>query len=165
MRRFKIIDIVWIGLIVVLAAATFFEKYRGTAAAHDHIYGAWWFAGLWAVLAGCSLAGMWRQKMFRNVPLCALHLSLIVILAGALTTKLWGERGRITLPESGEATVEGLVLPFDVSLDSFEVEYYAGTKTPSDYVSEVTVSDPASGAKHRRNPRPRLWKISVCWAL
>ena len=38
-------------LIAVLAAGTIVEKLHGSEYALAHVYSAWWFVGLWAVLA------------------------------------------------------------------------------------------------------------------
>ncbi len=151
MRRFseKTVVVLWIVVIVTLAAATFVEKYLGSQAAQQYVYGSWWFAGLWAALAGFSLVEIRQKKLYRNVPLFLLHLSFIVILAGALCTKLWGERGQIVLQKNEPNIVEKITLPFTVSLDTFYVQYYAGTNTPSDYVSGLTVCDTLSGETQR----------------
>ena len=147
MRRFseKIYLVLWVIVIVVLASATFVGKYWGSDSAHQYIYGSWWFVVLWALLAGFSLFEVWQKKLFRNIPLFLLHISFIVILVGALCTKLWGERGYIALQKGAPSLTENIALPFTVALDTFYVQYYAGTNTPSDYVSLLTVNDVVSG--------------------
>ena len=47
----KIIFILYILVLVCMAAATIVEKSQGTDYAHAHYYGAWWFILIWAVLA------------------------------------------------------------------------------------------------------------------
>ena len=42
-------------LIVAMAIATFVENSYGSAVAHEYIYGAWWFIGLWCVAIVCTL--------------------------------------------------------------------------------------------------------------
>lgn len=151
MRRFneKILTGLWVGIIVVLIAATFVEKFYGSKTVHQSIYGSWWFAGLWALFACLSLLEIHRKKLHRDIPVFLLHLSFIVILAGALCTKLWGERGQIVLQMGEPNVAENIALPFAVSLDTFYIQYYAGTSTPSDYVSVLTVHDTISGEMRR----------------
>jgi ABC-type transport system involved in cytochrome c biogenesis permease subunit len=148
MLRFsrKIFFGLWILLVLTLVTATFVEKYCGNEAARQYVYGSWWFAGLWAALAGCSLYEIRRKNLLKNVPMFLMHISFIVILAGALCTKLWGERGQIVLRQNEPSNLaEGAPLPFHVTLDTFYIQYYAGTGTPSDYVSVLTVRDTISG--------------------
>lgn len=146
-------------MIVVLAGATFFEKFRGTEAAHDQIYGAWWFSVLWGVFAAIGLVEVLHGRLLRRDPaLGMLHLSFVVIIAGAMCTKLWGETGQIALSVDNEPLVRGIELPFEVRLDSFTVEYHEGTNTPSDYVSRVTVRD-KSGKGGMRQGRVSMNRI------
>ena len=130
-----------------LAAAPFVEKYGGTEAAHRHIYGSWWFAGLWVAGAGAAIFLFCAKRSYRKMSLAAMHLSFVVMLAGALCTKLWGERGHIVLHQGGEGAAEGIALPFALSLDTFYIQYYEGTNTPLDYVSIVSVEDGAGGRR------------------
>ena len=138
-------------LVVCIAAATLVENRYGTDYALHHVYGAWWFIGLWGLLAvaGCWL--MYKRKLWKRPSVLALHLSFLVILAGALTTHITSRRGMLHLRE-GEATrtcwvknEQGLYinteeLPFYLALRDFEVLYDADGVTPSDYVSHVVLS-------------------------
>ncbi|MDR0874231.1 MAG: cytochrome c biogenesis protein CcsA [Prevotellaceae bacterium] len=133
--------ILWSAVIIVLAAATVIEKYCGTDFAHRYIYGSWWFVVLWAMLAAGLLVMVFRRGVAGNAHTRLLHLSFVIILAGALCTKLWGERGQIILQQNAPAVVENIDLPFAVSLDTFYVNYYAGTNTPADYVSEIRIEN------------------------
>ncbi|MDR0507473.1 MAG: cytochrome c biogenesis protein CcsA [Dysgonamonadaceae bacterium] len=135
----KIFTTLWIIVIAVLIAATFVEKYCGSEAAYHYIYGAWWFTVLWALLAAGALFEIYRKKSCKNKAMLLLHLSFIVILAGALCTKIWGERGQIVLQKNSPCITENIALPFTVSLDTFYIRYYAGTNTPADYISEISI--------------------------
>ncbi len=126
-------------LIAIMIVATFVEKYHGTSFAYAHIYGAWWFTILWALLVAGSIFGMIKSKIHTNIPLFLLHLSFIVILAGALCTKLWGEQGQVLLEKGKPNVTQDITLPFTLELDTFRIAYYAGTDAPSDYISSVTV--------------------------
>lgn len=138
-------------IVVGIAAATVIENHFGTDYAHQHVYGAWWFIALWGLLAvsGCYL--MYRRKMWKQPAVFLLHISFLVILAGALTTHLTSRRGMVHLRE-GEAVCtywtkneQGAYvlteeLPFYLALRDFEVQYDADGVTPADYVSHVLIS-------------------------
>lgn len=77
-----------------------------------------------------------------------MHVSFIIILAGALTTHLFGLQGSIHIrmnenPIKNFKTAENEKhkLPFSISLKDFHTEYYPGTTTPMDYVSTIIIHD------------------------
>lgn len=136
---------------IVIAAATVVEDRWGTAYAHSHIYGAWWFAALWALTAAAGCWLLWQRKMWRQLPVLLLHVSFLVILAGALTTHLTSRRGMTHLRE-GEATraywvkdehgayTQTREMPFYLALQDFEITYDSDGTTPADYVSHVVLA-------------------------
>ena len=138
-------------IVVGIAAATVIENHFGTDYAHQHVYGAWWFIALWGLLAVSGCYMMYRRKMWKQPAVFLLHISFLVILAGALTTHLTSRRGMVHLRE-GEAVCtywakneQGAYvlteeLPFYLALRDFEVQYDADGVTPSDYVSHVLIS-------------------------
>ncbi len=145
----RIIIITYLALIIIMGAATIIEKYQGASFTTTHIYGAWWFSALWAVLTACGVVWLVRQKV-RRWSIVTLHASLVITLLGALLTHLTSSEGIIHLRE-GERTdryVSGMgtnemqekPLPFTVRLDLFDIEYHEGTQTAADYVSRLTVS-------------------------
>ena len=79
-----------------MAVATFVEKYRGTDFAHAAVYGSWWFTALWASLTAAAVTYIVRRRMRRKSAL-ALHAALVLILVGALATRLTAERGMVHL--------------------------------------------------------------------
>lgn len=144
--------------IAAMAAATIIEKSEGTDFVSTHIYGAWWFTLLWAMLAATGIAWIARRRL-RRWSLLTLHASLAIILAGALLTHLTARRGMIHLrigqptatyyEDDGTDTPATRSLPFEIRLDRFDIEYYKGTKAPSDYVSALTIIDGTAQAKGR----------------
>jgi cytochrome c biogenesis protein ResB len=75
------------------------------------------------------------------------HLGLIVVLAGGVTSLITGKRGRIVLDEGERASLAALPnnrkipLGFTVSLDSFRVTFYETyPDRPKSYTSSVTVT-------------------------
>ena len=137
-------------LIAVLAAGTVVEKLHGSEFALAHVYSTWWFVGLWALLAGLLIFMAVKCRLWKRLTVCALHMSILLILLGALLTMLTGQHGRMKLEpnrpnsqffiqDKGEITKEAL--PFSLTLDRFEIETYSGSNKPKDYVSYLQLSD------------------------
>lgn len=140
----RIVIVFYIVVVAVLAAATIVEKYQGTDYVGEHIFGAWWFSALWALFTAVAAFYFVKRKV-RRPSVVVLHLSFVVILAGALLTHLTAIRGVIPL-RKGISTNEYLTrdmylhhLPFTICLTDFEIQYYEGTEMPSDYISHVTI--------------------------
>lgn len=153
-----ILTILMIGLIVVLAAGTVVEKFHGSDYAIGHVYGTWWFVVLWALLAVGMVVMLIVRKLWRRPALCLLHSAVLLILFGALLTKLTGQQGEMTLRPGVAAdsfTVDKpngkceAQLPFTLTLDRFEVETYPGTKSPMDFVSYLSITDGNTQTKAR----------------
>ena len=140
----RIVIVFYIVVVAVLAAATIVEKYLGTEYVSEHIFGAWWFSAMWAVLTAVATFYFIKRKV-RRASVVVLHLSFVIILAGALLTHLTAVRGVVPL-RKGIATNEYLTrdmylhkLPFTICLENFETKFYEGSDMPSDYVSHVTI--------------------------
>lgn len=139
----------YILLIVCMGYATFTEKEHGTLYVAEHIYGAWWFAALWAMLAAAG-AAYFISRHIRRVSTVLLHVSFIIILLGALLTHLTAKQGMIHLRQ-GEMTdkyavfegdeIKEHALPFSIRMDKFSVEYHNGTSAAADYITLFTVYD------------------------
>ena len=84
-------------IIVCIGFATIIEKYRGTSFAAEHIYGAWWFSALWAALTVAACIYIIKRRLYHRAAVLLLHLSFVVILAGALITHLFSRSGVIAL--------------------------------------------------------------------
>ena len=137
-------------LIAVLAAGTIVEKLHGSEFALAHVYSAWWFVGLWALVAIMIVIMMAKCRLWKRLSIGALHLSFLLILLGALLTMLTGQHGRMKLEpnrpnsnffiqDNGEITKEAL--PFSLTLDHFEIEKYPNSNKPKDYVSYLQLKD------------------------
>ena len=146
----KIIFILYILVLVCMAAATIVEKSQGTDYAHAHYYGAWWFILIWAVLAALGAFYIIKRKV-KCASTLALHLSFIIILAGALLTHISAKRGMIHLrigqptdtymPQDEEQGMKEEKLPFSLCLKKFEAKMHDGTNAVADYSSKFTVID------------------------
>ena len=149
----KIIFTLYILVLISMAVATIVEKSQGTDYVHAHYYGAWWFILMWAVMAALGVFYIIKRKVKRASTL-ALHLSFIIILAGALLTHISAKRGMIHL-RIGQPTdtymaasdsqdgmgMQEEKLPFSLCLQNFEAKMHDGTQAVADYSSKFTVTD------------------------
>ena len=130
----RLIITLYILIIVCIGFATVVEKYRGTAFVGEHIYGAWWFSALWAVLTVASLAYIMKQHLYKRMAVMLLHLSFVVILVGALVTHLTAQRDtihlRVGIPYHLTSTSQ-------ITLKEFRIINYPGTDAPLDYQSVI----------------------------
>jgi cytochrome c-type biogenesis protein CcsB len=145
-------------IMAVLAAGTIVESLRDAEAAGRLVYGSLWFRVLLAILAlnlTCSLVDLWPWGRYR-IGFALTHISVLLVLAGSLVTDQLKLEGRLAIWEGEESRTvytappapgnpTTLALPFFVQLDSFEIDYYQGTRRPAMFRSRVTVRDPSSG--------------------
>lgn len=139
--------IVTIVMVIVMAVATIVEKTHGTTFVAGHIYSSWWFTAIWGVLAVASIARIIASGMHRQLTVLLLHASFLMILLGALVTHITSTRGylhlrngevaRLYTQVQGDGSMQTVILPFAVELDSFDIQNYEGTTTHSDYSSHL----------------------------
>lgn len=138
----RIVFTLWGILSLSMAAATIIEHGCGTAVAMHYIYHSAWFIASWTVLGIGGLIICIIKALYRRQAAFLLHIALCIILAGAFTTFLTSERGYIHLRTDGQAPADSdIKLPFNLTLERFDVDYYAGTQTPESYVSHVVLED------------------------
>lgn len=94
-------------LLVSMASATAFEARHGLERARAEFYGAWWFEGLlWLLGVNTLISLMLRFPYSRKLVGFGLtHVSILIILVGALVTKLWAFEGTIGLAEGQSTSV------------------------------------------------------------
>lgn len=133
-------------LTLALVAATVVEKTGGSGEAMRLVYHAPWMLVLWAVMAVGAVTYIWRRRESMSLPSFAIHLSLLVILAGAGISFISGRQGKMTLrsgdkPERSFIADDGgrVDLPFQISLSESRIDYYPGTTSAMDYVSELEI--------------------------
>lgn len=137
-------------VVIVMAIATIVEKIHGTTFVSTKIYSTWWFSAIWGILAIASIARIITSGMQKTLTVLTLHISFVVILAGALTTHLTskkgylhlrcGETARLYTEQSSNGDMQTATLPFSVKLNDFNIKNYEGTTTHSDYASHLTFS-------------------------
>lgn len=146
----KTLFALYVLVIVCMAAATVVEKYSGTDFVRSNVYGAWWFSLLWAVLTAAGIVYFLRHRC-KSWSGIALHLSFVVILAGAFVTHVSSERGTVHLRQGAYISTcvmydrhnqpHDVQMPFQMRLDRFDVQYHEGTDAAEDYVSQFTIID------------------------
>ena len=146
----KTLFALYVLVIVCMAAATVVEKYSGTDFVRSNVYGAWWFLLLWAVLTAAGVVYFLRHRC-KSWSGIALHLSFVVILAGAFVTHVSSERGTVHLRQGAYISTcvmydrhnqpHDAQMPFQMLLDRFDVQYHEGTDAAEDYVSQFTIID------------------------
>lgn len=138
--------------IVLMAAATFVEKEYGTSVAKSLIYYSPLFILLQLLMIVDFVVVTVRRKLFsrRKWAYMTVHAAMVVILAGAMTTHVFGEEGTLHLREGERSGVfmvrngssyEERQLPFDVELIDFELTRYPGSHSPSSYESFLRIYD------------------------
>lgn len=137
-------------VVIVMAIATIVEKIHGTTFVSSKIYSTWWFSAIWGILAIASIARIITSGMQKTLTVLTLHISFVVILAGALTTHITskkgylhlrcGEKARLYTEQSSNGDMRTATLPFSVTLNDFNIKNYEGTTTHSDYASHLTFS-------------------------
>jgi ABC-type transport system involved in cytochrome c biogenesis permease subunit len=138
---------------VVLSAGTILESLRGTEAARSVYYAPWFFLlqGLFAINIVFAVWERWPKNRYR-IGFVITHLSMLIILIGALATWTYKVEGQLPLFEGQSsdtifergpgAAMKEFKLPFTVRLDSFEIDTYPGTHRPAMFRSRVTVLEP-----------------------
>jgi ABC-type transport system involved in cytochrome c biogenesis permease subunit len=136
-------------IIALMAVATWVEHLHGSEYAYTTFYNSTWFTLLWILLASTACYFALTVELYRRIAVFALHTAFLLILLGALITKLTGQNGQVHLRENSELsffiddnTRQKVDLPFSLSLKQFKVKYYPGTNSPADYTSLVTVKSP-----------------------
>ncbi len=122
-----------------------------------HVYDALWFKGLLGFLGVSLLICTTRRyravrrssgrRRIRAAGSLITHISMLIILVGAVVRGVVGQKGFMSLHEGERASsIElagggGVALPFSVRLVDFDVEFYSETDAPRD----VSVSNRVPG--------------------
>ena len=131
---------------LLMAIATIVEKYYGTHTAKAVIYYSPLFLFLQLLLVLNFIFITIRKQLItlKKWSYLTIHLALVVILGGALTTHTLGKEGLLHIRE-GEQSNEIIVnegnqrhiqyLPFEIELLDFKLTRYPGSQSPSSYES------------------------------
>ncbi|HEX7078134.1 MAG TPA: cytochrome c biogenesis protein CcsA [Candidatus Eisenbacteria bacterium] len=151
---------------VALSAGTIIESLHGAEAARAVYYAPWFFGlqGLFALNIVMALWERWPRDRWR-IGFVITHVSMLLILGGALMTAAFKIEGRLPLWEGqsadwiyrgeSEETAVKYKLPFALRLDAFEMDFYPGTMRPAMFRSRVTVIGAPGGAGGAAMPERR----------
>ena len=135
-------------IILLLITATILEKLYGTPWVASNIYGSTWFLLLWGILTISTHIYIFQRRLYKRPITLLLHLSFVVILIGAAITHYFGINGQIHLrlneaPKSTyiDTNYQERNLPFAISLNDFQLNYYPGTTNPMDFISFIEIQD------------------------
>lgn len=153
----KLFGVLYIIVVVVLASATIVEDYQGLAFSNQYIYGHIWFVALWMVLTAVGIGLALKHKIWENISLLLMVLSITTILAGGFLSFITSEKGYVHLRKGVCCTSfederhQSHALPFEMRLDSFSTRFYPGTQAPMDYVSYLRVNGRREMVSMNRN--------------
>ncbi len=144
-------------LLLVLGWATWDEHVHGTEHTFSVFYDSVWFTLVWVLLATLGCYYIIVSSLYKRLSVFLLHAAFLIILSGALITRLTGKTGQVHLRVDrqvstffDESSHNKVVLPFSLSLKSFEIEYYPGTTSPANYISIVEVANAKTGERFER---------------
>ncbi len=131
---------------LILGIATYVESKEGTPFVQKWIYHSPAFIGFQALLALNILLSILRASYLRQgrYGVWLIHVSILVILGGALVTHLTGREGYMHLREGQTASymvqreesgTKEVDLPFALELKDFVLTRYPGSASPSSYES------------------------------
>ncbi|GAB4179924.1 MAG: cytochrome c biogenesis protein ResB [Geothermobacteraceae bacterium] len=90
---------------------------------------------------------LFAQKMaWARFGVYAVHLSILIIFAGAIIGNVWGYKAYVNIPEGGstdkvwpQGQENPIPIGFEVRCDDFEVTFYPGSRRPKEFTSDLVV--------------------------
>lgn len=141
-----------IAILIILIVASVLENLYGADFVHKNIYGADWFCVAWVVLALVGGAYIFSNKLQRRPALFVLHAAFAFILLGAGITHYFGREGYLCVREGHHTNIvtddDGILverLPFEVTLEQFELKVHEESNNTKDYISHLSIDgEPAT---------------------
>ncbi len=148
MRLLKFLTFsLYIVVVIVLAVTSLLDAITGCEGTSLSVYTSWSFTILWILLALFGIVYVCKKRLYAKPATLFIHVALLVILCGALTTYLFGTYGTIHLRTERFVNIfttqegEYMTMPFSLRLDSFIMDYHEGTSSPSDFISHMSIVD------------------------
>ncbi|MCF6243724.1 MAG: cytochrome c biogenesis protein CcsA [Sulfurovum sp.] len=145
-----------IGLFMILAigasVGTFIENDYGSARAKELVYNAWWYQLSFFIASINLIVVIDKTKMYRVKARTLFHGAFIIILFGAAVTHYFGLDGMMHIREGEKSNIikigdEQVETPFYIALKDFTLTRYPGSRSPSEFSSDVTVIDEENDKK------------------
>lgn len=146
---------------IKLIAAVFVALFIGaTSFMPPDVYGSWWWFAFGGAIAAILLYIIVRVRARRF-----LHLSLLLMIAGGMLTAVTSIRGAVHLRPG--VTVNDFMddegklwkLPFSLTLEEFQTEYYPGMSFPRDFHSKIMIDDRLIEISMNNIGRKGGWRI------
>ncbi|MCK5815669.1 MAG: cytochrome c biogenesis protein CcsA [Flavobacteriaceae bacterium] len=150
--KFKVLSsyytmfVLLIVLAVGAAIGTFLENDYGNDYAKEVIYASWWYQSV-LFLSAANLIFVFIESS-RNLlkPGPIFHFAFVIILIGAFVTYHFGLDGSMQIREGEKSNIvtvgdQYFELPFYIALKDFKLKRYPGSRSPSEYSSDVEVED------------------------
>lgn len=143
---YKTMVVLLLILAVGAAIGTFIENDFGTARAKELVYNAWWYQLSLFLISLNLIAVMDKTKMYRVKARSLFHFSFVIILFGAALTHYFGLDGMMHIREGERSNIimigeEKVETPFYIALKDFTLTRYPGSRSPSEFYSDLTVMD------------------------
>jgi len=139
--------IVLLLLAISAAVGTFIENDYGTAQAKELVYHSFWHLSLLLLACINLLLVIYKTKMYKIKSRVVFHISFVVILLGAAITYIYGVEGTINIREGEKNNIliiddkHHIKLSFYIELKDFKLTRYPGSRSPSEFSSDVNVID------------------------
>ncbi len=133
-------------LAVGAAFGTFIENDYGSIEAKRLVYYSWWYELTLIFSVLNILAVVKKTKMYKFTPRALFHLSFLFILVGAGLTHFFGIDGTMHIREGKQSNIilvgkKEYIAPFSIKLEDFTLKRYPGSRSPSEFSSDVVVVD------------------------
>lgn len=148
-----------IKLLIAIVAALFVGV---TSFMPPEVYGSWWWFLFWGICALVLLVGIWKV---RSLSMKLLHVSLLLMIIGGMTTALTAVRGSVHLtpgiPVDSFIDNDGEFhkLPFSLTLSEFQTDYYPGMNFPRDFRSKLLIDARPVEVSMNHIGREGHWRI------
>ena len=141
-------------LAIGAAAGTFVENDFGSIMAKNLIYNSVWYQGMFFLASINMGLVIYKTKMWRVKTRVLFHISFMIILIGASITYTFGIDGTMSIDEKKSSNIivvqdEKIIVPFFIQLNDFELIRYPGSRSPSEYSSDITVIDTKNDTKFK----------------
>lgn len=133
-------------LAVGAAVGTFLENDFGSARAKELVYTSWWYQLSLLFASVNLLLIMYKTKMYKFKARALFHFSFIIILFGASLTHFFGLDGVMHIREGEKSNIikvgdEKVETSFYLALNDFTLTRYPGSRSPSEFSSNITLID------------------------
>lgn len=148
--------ITMIVLLVILgvgaAVGTFIENDFGSIRAKELVYNSFWYSLVLLLTTVNIIFVSYKTKMYLVKARFIFHISFAVILLGAALTHFFGTDGLMNIREGEKSNIvvignDIVEIPFYIELTDFRLTRYPGSKSPSEFSSDVVVIDTKNGKK------------------